>query len=57
MGHKGAKPTNSWIANILTAGEGWHANHYAEVYNYKIGREWWQFDHSMVYMQNFPNQL
>ena len=30
LGHAGGNPTNSWLANILTAGEGWHANHLEE---------------------------
>lgn len=44
MGHKGATPTNSWVANILTVGEGWHENHHKRAADYRIGRKWWQFD-------------
>jgi len=44
VGHKGAKPNNTWIGNILTAGEGWHANHHKRAGDYRIGWEWWQFD-------------
>ena len=44
LGHTGAKPTNSWVANILTAGEGWHENHHKESHNWRIGWEWWQID-------------
>jgi len=44
LGHKGAKPNNSWIANILTAGEGWHSNHHRRANSYEIGQRWWQID-------------
>lgn len=44
LGHKNAKPHNSWIANILTAGEGWHANHHDRAFDYKIGQKWWEID-------------
>ena len=44
LGHKGAQPNNNWVANILTAGEGWHENHHKRAGDYRIGREWWQFD-------------
>ena len=43
LGHKDG-PTNSFIANILTAGEGWHLNHHKKPGSYRIGKEWWQFD-------------
>lgn len=44
VGHTNGKPSNSWLANILTAGEGWHQNHHDDSNNYKIGRTRWQFD-------------
>lgn len=44
LGHKDAKPRNTWVANILTAGEGWHANHHEDGKDYRIGRRWWQWD-------------
>lgn len=53
LGHKNAQPTNSWIANILTAGEGWHANHHKSAANYRIGKEWWQFDPTAWYIKAF----
>lgn len=43
LGHKDG-PTNTAIGNILTAGEGWHANHHRKPGSYKIGMKWWQFD-------------
>lgn len=44
LGHRGGKPNNTWIGNILTAGEGWHANHHLRGGSYEIGQKWWQFD-------------
>jgi stearoyl-CoA desaturase (delta-9 desaturase) len=35
---------NSWIANIMSLGEGWHNNHHARPYNWKQGEQWWEFD-------------
>jgi stearoyl-CoA desaturase (delta-9 desaturase) len=52
LGHKDG-PTNSAIANILTAGEGWHANHHKKPSNYKIGNNWWQFDPTALYLKMF----
>ena len=50
LGHKEG-PTNSIIANILTAGEGWHANHHRSPSSYKIGKEWWQFDPTALFIR------
>lgn len=36
--------SNSWIVNFLIPGEGWHANHHKDTANWRIGREWWQWD-------------
>ena len=44
LGHKGGKPNNTIIGNILTAGEGWHENHHNRAGNYKIGQKWWELD-------------
>jgi len=44
LGHKNGKPSNSWVANMLTAGEGWHANHHDRGGDYRIGRKWYEFD-------------
>lgn len=35
---------NSWIANILSLGEGWHNNHHAKPYAWKQGEKWWEID-------------
>jgi len=51
LGHKNAKPNNSWIANILTAGEGWHANHHKRAFDFKIGQKWWQLDPTAWFIQ------
>ena len=42
--HRSGQPVNSWLANIFTAGEGWHENHHKESYNWRIGWQWWQLD-------------
>ena len=50
LGHKDG-PTNTIIGNILTAGEGWHANHHKKPNSYRIGKEWWQFDPTALYIK------
>lgn len=35
---------NSWIANIMSLGEGWHNNHHAHPYHWKQGEKWWEID-------------
>lgn len=35
---------NSWIANIMSLGEGWHNNHHARPYQWKQGENWWEID-------------
>lgn len=44
LGHLGGEPRNSWVANIMTAGEGWHKNHHLRANDYEIGKEWYQLD-------------
>lgn len=36
--------TNSWIANIVSLGEGWHNNHHAQPKNWYSGEKWWEWD-------------
>jgi fatty-acid desaturase len=36
--------SNSWIANIVSLGEGWHNNHHAKPANYHTGEKWWEWD-------------
>lgn len=35
---------NSWIANLITLGEGWHNNHHAKPWNWNNQEKWWEFD-------------
>lgn len=35
---------NSWIANIMSLGEGWHNNHHAHPYHWKQGEKWFELD-------------
>jgi len=35
---------NSWIANIITLGEGWHNNHHAKPYAWSNWEKWWEWD-------------
>ena len=36
--------TNSWLANIVSMGDGWHNNHHANPQNYRAGEQWWEWD-------------
>lgn len=38
------KSCNSWIANIITLGEGWHNNHHARPYKWSNWERWWEWD-------------
>ena len=42
--HSKENVTNSWIANILTGGEGWHANHHHKPMDWQIGKKWYEWD-------------
>ena len=35
---------NSWIAHLMSLGEGWHNTHHAKPYLWKQGIKWWEFD-------------
>lgn len=35
---------NSWIANIITMGEGWHNNHHAKPWKWNNSERWWEWD-------------
>lgn len=37
---------NSWLAGLLSMGEGWHNNHHAEPWNHRQGHQWWELDPS-----------
>mgnify|MGYP005847062063 CR=1 FL=1 len=36
--------TNSWIANLVSLGDGWHNNHHAKPNRYHSGEKWWEWD-------------
>ena len=38
------KSSNSWIANVLSLGEGWHNNHHYNPNNYSTKEKWWEWD-------------
>jgi fatty-acid desaturase len=35
---------NSWLASILSLGEGWHNNHHANPGRWYQGETWWEID-------------
>lgn len=41
---KADQSRNSWIANIITMGEGWHNNHHAKPYAWSNWEKWWEWD-------------
>jgi fatty-acid desaturase len=41
---KNDKSKNSWIANLITLGEGWHNNHHARPYKWNNREKWWEWD-------------
>jgi fatty-acid desaturase len=41
---KNDQSRNSWIANIITLGEGWHNNHHAKPYAWSNWEKWWEWD-------------
>ena len=41
---KNDQSRNSWIANIITMGEGWHNNHHAKPYAWTNWEKWWEWD-------------
>jgi stearoyl-CoA desaturase (delta-9 desaturase) len=36
--------TNSWIANIVSLGDGWHNNHHANPADWNTRKLWWEWD-------------
>jgi len=42
--HRKGYAVNSALANVLTAGEGWHLNHHIDAGNWKIGKGYRQID-------------
>jgi fatty-acid desaturase len=41
---KNDQSRNSWIANLITMGEGWHNNHHAKPYSWSNWEKWWEWD-------------
>lgn len=41
---KNDQARNSWIANLITMGEGWHNNHHARPYAWSNWERWWEWD-------------
>lgn len=35
---------NSWIAHLMSLGEGWHNTHHAKPYQWQHGEKWWEID-------------
>lgn len=42
--HRNAEVENSVLANMLTAGEGYHRYHHEEPWNWRIGKKWYHMD-------------
>lgn len=42
--HTHDKSTNSWIANLVSLGEGWHNNHHNNPRKHYSGEKWWEWD-------------
>jgi len=42
--HSSKQVSNNIIANVLTAGEGYHRYHHEDSKNWKIGKKWYHFD-------------
>ncbi len=42
LGHDRSR--NSWIAHLLSLGEGWHNNHHANGGKWNTQERWWEFD-------------
>lgn len=48
------RSTNSWVANLLTWGEGWHNNHHKYPSSYRIGFKSNEIDISAWIIENVP---
>lgn len=42
LGHDQSR--NSWIANLITLGEGWHNNHHSKPWAWTNWEKWWEWD-------------
>jgi stearoyl-CoA desaturase (delta-9 desaturase) len=41
---KNDQARNSWIAHLMSLGEGWHNNHHARPYMWDNQERWWELD-------------
>lgn len=48
----GDQARNSWIAWLLSCGEGWHNNHHARGWDHRQGHAWWELDPSAWVIEN-----
>jgi sn-1 stearoyl-lipid 9-desaturase len=38
------RSTNSWLANLISLGDGWHNNHHRHPRNFTTKEKWWEWD-------------
>lgn len=50
----GDTSTNNWLANVFTAGEGWHNNHHKFPRSYRIGLKPGEWDLSAWFLETLP---
>jgi stearoyl-CoA desaturase (delta-9 desaturase) len=48
---------NSWIANLITLGEGWHNNHHAKPYAWSNWEKWWEWDIPAIIIKLIKKQV
>ena len=48
----GDQARNSWLAWVLSCGEGWHNNHHARSWDHRQGYAWWELDPSGWVIEN-----
>lgn len=49
----GDRSTNSWLANVLTLGEGWHNNHHQFPHRLRQGEKKWEWDLPAFVVEKF----
>ncbi|MEO0335157.1 MAG: acyl-CoA desaturase [Pseudomonadota bacterium] len=47
---------NSWLVNLFTGGDGWHANHHKRPSSPRIGEQWWQWDFGYLFIWAVKSQ-
>jgi len=53
--HLRGEPVNSGLANVLTAGEGWHKNHHERSNDWKIGKRPFELDPGAWWIRMIKN--